>query len=89
MNSLGGPSSRWRMETAGATLSLAVKLPCTWQARMRSSIITGVLEASDRAKPCSTMCTIVHKSGRGSSSHMSDFMAKAWLRSCATTPPSP
>ena len=74
MNSFGGPSSWWRVETAGATLFLATKLPCTWQARMRSSIITGVLEASDSSKPCSTMSTMVARFGRGSSSHISDFM---------------
>ena len=37
--------------------------------------------ASDSAKPCSTMRTIVSRSGRGSTSQICDFMAKAWLRS--------
>ena len=89
MNSLGGPSSRAFLDTAGVRFALALKLPRTWQARMRSSIITGVLEVSESSKPCSTMLTMVSRFGRGSSSHISDFSAKAWLRSCATTPPSP
>ena len=38
----------------GRTLSLAMKRPCTWQARMRSSSITGVLVASESSKPSST-----------------------------------
>ena len=37
---------------AGRRLALATKRPCTWQARMRSSSITGVLVASDSSKPC-------------------------------------
>jgi hypothetical protein len=56
---------------------------------MRSSIITGVLEASDSSKPRSTMSTMVVRLGRGSRSHIIDFIANEWLRSCATTPPSP
>jgi hypothetical protein len=56
-------------------LFLAVNAPVTWQARMRSSSMTGALLASDRAKPCSTQRTMVGRSGRGSSSHMEDFIA--------------
>ena len=56
---------------------------------MRNSIITGELVASDRAKPLSTMLTMVVRLGRGSSIHICDFMAKAWLRSRAMLAPSP
>ena len=56
---------------------------------MRTSSITGVLDASDRAKPCSTMRTIDGRLGRGSSSQICDFIAKAWLRSCMMEEPSP
>ena len=66
---------------AGARFSRAVKLPRTWQVRMRNSIITGVLAASDSSKPFSTILTMVGRSGRGSSRHIADFIAKAWLRS--------
>jgi hypothetical protein len=89
MNSFGGPSSLCRVETAGGIFLLAAKLPLTWQARIRSSIMTGVFEASESSKPRSTISVIVARFGRGSSSHISDLSAKAWLRSCATTPPSP
>ena len=41
---------------------------------MRSSSITGVLQASDSSKPFSTMRTMVGRFGRGSSSHIYDFM---------------
>ena len=37
---------------------------------MRSSIITGMFDASESSKPCSTMSTIVGEVGRGSSSHI-------------------
>jgi hypothetical protein len=60
---------------AGARLSRAVKLPRTWQARMRSSISAGMLLASLSAKPCSTRSTIRPRSGRGSSKIMPDFSA--------------
>ena len=43
---------------AGRLLSLVVKLPCTWQQRMRTSSMTGVLEASESSKPSSTALTI-------------------------------
>ena len=56
---------------------------------MRSSSITGVLEASDSSKPFSTACTIDGRLGRGSSSQICDFIAKAWLRSCMIEEPSP
>jgi hypothetical protein len=70
-------------------LSLAVKLPRTWQVRMRSSIITGVFDASDSSKPFSTMRTMVGRLGRGSISHRADFSANAWVRSWITLAPSP
>ncbi len=56
---------------------------------MRTSSITGVLDASDSANPCSTMRTIDGRFGRGSSSQIWDFIAKAWLRSCMMEEPSP
>jgi hypothetical protein len=78
-----------RRENFGATLSFVSKLPCTWQARMRSSSITGVLLASDSSKPFSTMRTMEGRFGRGSSSQTCDFCAKAWLRSWMMEAPSP
>ena len=74
---------------AGRRFALVVKRPCTWQARMRTSSITGVLLASDSAKPCSTAATIAGRLGRGSSSHICDFMANACVRSCMIEEPSP
>ncbi len=65
------------------------KRPTTWQARMRSMSMTGVLLASDSSNPCSTACTMLGRLGRGSSSHICDFMAKAWVRSCMMLEPSP
>ena len=56
---------------------------------MRSSRMTGVLEASDSSKPFSTLRTSVGRSGRGSISHSEDFTAKAWVRSWMTLAPSP
>ena len=56
---------------------------------MRSSSITGVLEASDSSKPFSTMLTIVGRFGRGSSSQICDFIANAWVRSWMIEAPSP
>ena len=56
---------------------------------MRSSSITGVLEASDSSKPFSTISTIFGRLGRGSSSHTCDFIAKACERSCMIDEPSP
>ena len=56
---------------------------------MRSSSITGVLEASDSSNPCSTISTILRRLGRGSSSQICDFIAKAWLRSWMIEEPSP
>ena len=56
---------------------------------MRSCSITGVFDASDSAKPCSTAATIDGRFGRGSSSQICDFMAKAWVRSCMIEEPSP
>ena len=74
---------------AGRTLSLARKLPVMWQARSRSNRNTGVLDASESSKPFSTAFTIASMLGRGSSSHICDFMAKAWDRSCMIEEPSP
>ena len=56
---------------------------------MRSSSMTGVLDASDSSKLFSTACTIDGRFGRGSTSHICDFIAKAWLRSCMIEEPSP
>jgi len=56
---------------------------------MRSSIITGVFDASDIAKPCSTMRTMVGRCGRGSIRHSEDFSANACVRSWITLAPSP
>ena len=61
----------------GRTLSLAAKRPCTWQARMRTSSITGVLEASESSNPFSTALTIDGRLGRGSRSQICDFIANA------------
>src|ERR1700692_572010 len=49
---------------------------------MRNCSITGVLEVSDNPNPCPTARTIDGRFGRGSSSQICDFIAKAWLRSC-------
>ena len=84
-----GAASASSMEKAGRRLSLAMKRPCTWQARMRSCSITGVCVASDSSKPSSTARTMLGRLGRGSSSHICDFIAKAWLRSCMMLEPSP
>jgi len=51
-------------------LLLAVKLPETWQARTRSSIITGVFDVSESSNPRSTIFVMVVRLGRGSSSHI-------------------
>ena len=56
---------------------------------MRTSSITGVLDASESSKPSSTARTSVGRFGRGSSSQICDFIAKAWLRSCMIEEPSP
>ncbi|MNI78612.1 hypothetical protein D3C73_1350010 [compost metagenome] len=70
-------------------MSWATKLPVMWQERTRSSSMTGVCEASESSKPFSTMSTMLVRLGRGSSSHICDFMAKAWVRSCMMEEPSP
>ncbi len=87
--SKSGRSRRSRFEIGALRLSFASNAPCTWQARMRSSRKTGVLEASESSKPFSTMFTIVGRSGRGSSSQICDFMANAWVRSWMIDAPSP
>ncbi len=84
-----GLSSASRIVNAERRLSLATKWPCTWQARMRSCSITGVLLASDSSKPCFTASTMLGRFGRGSSSQICDFIANAWLRSCMIEEPSP
>src|SRR2546430_6828160 len=55
---------------------LVTKEPRTWHARMRSSIITGVLVASESSKPRSTISTIFGRLGRGSSSHTRHFRSE-------------
>ena len=84
-----GCSIASRTVKAGRWFALAVNRPCTWQARMRTSSMTGVLLASESAKPCSTAATMEGRLGRGSSSHIWDFMAKACVRSCMMEEPSP
>ena len=49
----------------------------------------GVLLASDSSNAFSTTSTMVVRFGRGSSSQIDDFMAKAWLRSWMMLAPSP
>jgi hypothetical protein len=48
-----------------------------------------VFDASERPKPISTALTIDGKFGRGSTSQICEFIAKAWLRSCMIEEPSP
>ena len=84
-----GDSSASATVIAGRLLSLAMNLPCTWQQRMRTSIMTGVFDTSESSKPSSTALTIDGRLGRGSSSQTWLFMAKAWLRSCMMEEPSP
>ena len=78
-----------RVDFGAGTLSLASKLPKTWQARLRSSMMTGVLLASDSSKLFSTMLTMTGRSGRGSMSQSEDLSAKACVRSWMTLAPSP
>ena len=66
---------RFLPEKSARRLSLVLNSPVTWQARMRSSIMTGAWLASESSKPSSTMRTMVGRSGRGSSSHIDDFIA--------------
>ena len=73
----------------GRRFADAVNWPWTWQARMRSSIITGVRLASESSNPALTAATIDGRFGRGSSSQICDFIAKAWLLSCMIDEPSP
>src|SRR5580704_12454763 len=51
--------------------------------------MTGVEDASESSKPSSTAFTIDGRLGRGSSSQICDFMAKACERSCMMDEPSP
>src|SRR5215471_6561392 len=51
--------------------------------------MTGVDDASDSSKPSSTAFTIEGRFGRGSSSQICDFIAKACERSCMIEEPSP
>ena len=84
-----GCSSACARVNCGRRLLFATNCPWTWQARIRTSSMTGVLDASDSSKPSSTALTMDSRLGRGSSSHICDFMAKAWLRSCGIDEPSP
>ena len=54
-----------------------------------SSLAIKLFETSDSSNPSDTACTIDGKLGRGSSSHICDFMAKACERSCMMLEPSP
>ncbi|MNT44594.1 hypothetical protein D3C72_1811280 [compost metagenome] len=85
---VGWSSASW-IEKRLRRLSEATNWPCTWHERTRSWSITGVLEASDKSKPSFTACTMHGRLGRGSSSHICDFIANAWLRSCMIEEPSP
>ena len=89
LTSRTGFSSACLSVKLGRRLACVTKLPCRWQERMRSSSITGVLLASDSAKPSCTAFTMAGRLGCGSSSHICDFMAKAWVRSCMMEEPSP
>ena len=71
----GAAEPRLRIDIAGATLSRATKLPCRWQARIRSWSITGVCAASDSSNAVSTVSTRCGRSGRGSSRTSDDFIA--------------
>src|SRR5258707_15617628 len=51
--------------------------------------MTGGEEASDSWKPAPTALTIEGRFGRGSSSHICDFIAKACERSCMMEEPTP
>ena len=84
-----GLSSASCTVNSGRLLSVATKLPYTWQLRIRTSSMTGVFDASDRANAWPTAAVIDGRLGRGSSSHICDFIAKAWLRSCIIELPSP
>ncbi len=84
-----GDSRACFSENAGERLSLAMKLPCTWQARMRISSMTGVFDASDNSNASSTARTMLGRLGRGSSSQIWLFIANACVRSCMIDEPSP
>lgn len=58
-----------------ASLNYPVRGAVTWKS------IAGMLDASEMAKPCSTIRTIVASSGLGSSITSVDFSANARLRS--------
>ncbi len=75
LTSRTGFSSACLTVKAGRLLSLAMKWPCTWQQRMRTCSMTGVLEASESSKPSSTARTIEGRFGLGVSSHSCDFIA--------------
>jgi hypothetical protein len=84
-----GCSSARASGKAGRTLSRVAKRPWTWQARIRTSSITGVFDASDSSKDSCTALTIDATLGRGSTSQSCDFIAKACERSCMMEEPSP
>ena len=68
---------------------LAGNAPVTWQARMRSSSITGVWLASDSSKPFSTHAHDVRQIGPRIEQPHRDFIAKACERSWMIDEPSP
>ena len=84
-----GDSSASLSENFGRWLSDAVKRPCEWQARTRMVSITGVWLASDSSKDFCTARTSEGWSGRGSNSHICDFIANACERSWMMLEPSP
>ena len=77
------------MQMAGRTLSRQTRLPRMCAARMRRLITVGRLEASDRAKPSSTMRARFWSVGRGSMSGSDDLSAKECVRSWMTLAPAP
>ena len=84
-----GFAMKFLRENGAARFALVLNVPWTWHARIRSSSNTGVFEASDNSKAISTVSTIFGRLGRGSSSHICDFIANAWLLSWMIDAPSP
>ena len=73
--------------TAAATLAASVNYPLRGAVTFKSTVGTNV--ASDNAKPCSTISTILVRLGLGSKSQICDLVAKACERSCMMDAPSP
>ncbi len=56
---------------------------------MRNSMMTGACDASESSNASAMRSTKREWSGRGSISHIEDFIAKAWVRSWMMLAPSP